>query len=346
MDMDAIEWGDPVLPRGSDGELEAEARKAVGSAPGVLMHVVSVPWVGRAVIMASRKLANEAPTDLLDVARFITACESLCRYSYGVARANLRLHGYADGRIAEIEEDRLDSFDERQRAAIHYARALARAQPRPGKAELAQLRAVGFSRGAIAELTFAVACKSFKNRVATFLAVPPDSRDGAGSKNPLTRLFKNRTRPPVTSARGEGDFGPLVTLLDGTPCAAPLREVLDEAVASPLLPRRAKGLMLAVCARALGDTTAEYEARSLFGRHEFGSAEVDRILANHGSPNLDELESRLVPYAHGSVKYQPIEIQQQTRALADAIGPERMLEAVGLAALGNALGRIGVLKEF
>src|SRR5262249_39132319 len=171
MNLDAIEWGEPVLPRGNDGELEAEARKAVGSAPGVLMHVVSVPWVGRAVIVASRKLASEAPDDLLDVARFVTACESLCRYSYGVARANLRLHGYADGRVGEIEEDRLDSFDERQRAGIHYAQALAKAQPRPGKAELAQLRAAGFSRGAIVELTFAVASKSFKNRVATFLAV-------------------------------------------------------------------------------------------------------------------------------------------------------------------------------
>src|SRR5262249_42167790 len=147
------------------------------------------------------------------------------------------------------------------------------------------------------------------------------------------------------TARTEGEFGPLVALLDGTPCAGPLREVIDGAIASPLIPRRAKGLMLAVCGRALGDTTAEYEARALFGRHEFGSAEADRILANRGSPNLDELEARLVPYAHASVDYQPIEMQQQTRALADAIGPDRMLEAVGLAALGNALARIGVLKD-
>src|SRR5262249_30206153 len=164
-------------------------------------------------------------------------------------------------------------------------------------------------------------------------------------KNPLTRLFKSRTLPPAAAVPGDGDLGALVALLHGTPCAAPLRQVLDEAIASPLLPRRAKGLMLAVCARAIGDTTAEYEARSLFGRHEFGSAEVDRILANRGSPNLDELEARLVPYAHASVRYQPIKIQQQTRALGDAIGSDRMLEAVGLAALGNALGRIGVLRE-
>jgi hypothetical protein len=337
--MDAIEWGAPVLPRGSDGELEAEARKAVGSAPGVLMHVVQVPWVARGVIVASRKLASEAPAELLDAARFVTACESLCRYSYAVARANLRLHGYSDARIEALERGETDEV------AIAFARKLAGG--RPTRADLAALREAGLSRGAIAELVFAVAMKSFKNRVATFLAVPPDSKDGAGSKNPLTRLFKNRTLPPVTATavRGEGDFGPLVALLDGTPCAEPLRQLLDGAIASPHIPRRAKGLMLAVCARALGDTTAEYEARSLFGRHEFGSAEVDRILANRGSPNLDELEARLVPYAHASVKYQPIEIQQQTRALADALGPERMLEAVGLAALGNALGRIGVLKE-
>ena len=337
MDMDRIEWGSPVLPRGSDGELEAEARKAVGSAPGVLMHVVQVPWVARGVIVASRKLFAEAPADLLDVARFVTACESLCRYSYAVARANLRLHGLSDARIEAIERGEADP------PGVAFARLLARG--RPSKSDIAALKASGMSRGAIAELVFAVAMKSFKNRVATFLAVPPDSKDGAGSRNPLTRLFKGRSRPPVTAVRGEGDFGPLVTLLEGTPCAAPLRELLDEAIGSALIPRRAKGLMLAVCARALGDTTAEYEARSLFGRHEFGSAEVDRILANRGSPNLDELESRLVPYAHASVKYQPIEIQQQTRTLADAIGPERMLEAVGLAALGNALGRIGVLKE-
>src|SRR5262249_50068542 len=149
----------------------------------------------------------------------------LCRYSYGVARANLRLHGYADDKIERLERGELDD------PSIAFVRKLARCQPRPGKSDLSALREAGLSRGAIVELVFAVAAKSFKNRVATFLAVPPDAHDEAGSRNPITRLLARRTlRPVAARVRSEGDFGPLVALLDGTPCGQPLREIIDGAL--------------------------------------------------------------------------------------------------------------------
>jgi hypothetical protein len=45
------------------------------------------------------------------------------------------------------------------------------------------------------------------------------------------------------------------------------------------------------------------------------------------------------------VRFQPSEIQKRTRALAEAVGAQAMLEAVGVAALANSAVRLAMLLE-
>src|SRR3989442_1581334 len=139
--------------------------------------------------------------------------------------------------------------------------------------------------------------------------------------------------------------GAVVATLDGSPAAGVLRRAIDGAWASDVLPRRTKTLMLAVIARALGCAHGEREARRFLAAEGLPPAEVDGILANLGSPRLDAREARLVPFARETVRYQPAAIQRRMRELARGLSPEEVLEAVGIAALANAICRMSVVID-
>jgi hypothetical protein len=72
---------------------------------------------------------------------------------------------------------------------------------------------------------------------------------------------------------------------------------------------------------------------------------VDACLAALASPKLDARESAILSWVRETVRYQPGQIQKRTRALADAIGMEATLEAVGVASLANATVRLAMLLE-
>jgi len=52
-----------------------------------------------------------------------------------------------------------------------------------------------------------------------------------------------------------------------------------------------------------------------------------------------------VPFARETVRYQPLAIQRRTRELARELSIEEVIEAAGVAALANAVGRLSVLLE-
>lgn len=111
----------------------------------------------------------------------------------------------------------------------------------------------------------------------------------------------------------------------------------------PLLPSRAKALTFAIVGKALGCEQSQLEARRLLAGEGLGPAEASEILANLSSPLLDPVEASLVTFARETVWYQPAQIQRKARHLSDAIGQARFLEAAGLAALANAVCRLGAV---
>ena len=75
------------------------------------------------------------------------------------------------------------------------------------------------------------------------------------------------------------------------------------------------------------------------------SADVDGILTNLGSDKLDRRDALLVPFARETVRYQTGPIQRRTRELARDLPTDEVLEAVGVTALANAVGRASILLE-
>jgi alkylhydroperoxidase family enzyme len=142
-----------------------------------------------------------------------------------------------------------------------------------------------------------------------------------------------------------GPCADVVAALEGSPLAHAMRQTIDEAMASPILPRRTKLLMIAVVARALGCDHAEAEARAGLAPDGLAPLDVDAILRNLGSPRLDAREALLVPWARETVRYRTLAIQERTRELAHHMELPAVIEAVGIASLANAIARLSILVD-
>src|SRR5262249_44995037 len=186
------------------------------------------------------------------------------------------------------------------------------------------------------------------------VASPPALVDGvvdsAGG-----RLRPLRGRPPARRPHApepppvpnEGVGAAVVKALGDSPTAGLLRGVIDEALTSPVLPRRTKLLVLGVIARALGCRESERDATAALVAEGMESRDGAESLAPLASPSLDAREARLLPFARETVRCEPVEIQARTRAMAAALelGAEQLLEVVGMAALANTLCRASVLVD-
>src|SRR5262249_1616469 len=145
--------------------------------------------------------------------------------------------------------------------------------------------------------------------------------------------------PPV---RG-GPFEPLVAAFDGLPLAAIISQHLEEAWRSDLLPRRTKGFIAGVIARALGCEASERIARVLLSGEGVPEGDVDTVLSTLAAPCLTAAEEVVVPFARETVRYAPARIQRQGRTVRGAIGQAAFVELIGFAALTNAAARMAAV---
>lgn len=343
-----------VPPIDPSPDLEREIKRKVGAVPGWLGRFAHAPWVARAVAtMIERPLAYVPPM-LSDVVGLVVSQENSCRYCYGAQRAVLRIYGHSEEHIDRlIRDSQLAEFSPAERAAIDFARRLSRANPRPGAKEYAAVVDGGLERMVAVEVAAVTAWLNFTNRVATFLALPLDPLETMVDR-PLFRLVRPliawRMRPRQRQPQGlpqpnEGPCARVVAALDGSPAATALREILDDACGSPILPRRTKMLLFAVVARALGCGYGEQEARSNLAQDGFTSADVDEILATLGSSKLDRREARLVPFARETVRYQAAAIHPRVREVMNDFTPAEAVEAIGILALANGICRLSVVLD-
>jgi len=267
----------------------------------------------------------------------------------------MRILGYSDRVISQIErETQLAELDAKDQAFIRFCRNLARSNPRPAHAERAEMIRLGFSPTAITEAAFMIVVHCFNNRVATFLACPPVVMYERLGRSFLGRLLRpmlataNRRSVPVPSdyklATG-APFAEITNALSGLPAAYLLHEALTGAFDSPVLSRRVKALMFGVVARMLECRFCLPQSLRLLQAEGFEAAEAEAALAALSSPGLDPKEAAILSWVRETVRYNPSQIQKQTRILSEAIGTDAMLEAVGVAALANATVRLGMLLE-
>ncbi len=350
-----MEWGTcwldpvPVPPT-----LAAEVKRATGGMlPAWATRLASVPWVVRGFVrLNDQRFAHMSPR-LSGLINLVVSQDNSCRYCYGATRALLKIQGFGDAAVARLERDlHLADVTPAEGAALRFARTVSQANPRPTAGDLAALARAGFTRPAIAEIAYVASCAGFHNRVATCFALPPEPFE-RWVDHPLARLVRpllaRRMRgarvAPVAPPANDGPCAAVVAALDDSPAAHALRQTIDEAIASPVLPPRSKLLVLAVVGRALDCHRAELEAREGLGAAGLSPADVDGILRNLGSPRLDAREAVLVPWARETVRYRALAIGERTRELARHMPLDEVIEAVGIASLANTVARMSILVD-
>ena len=351
-----MEWGECWLaPAPVPRELAADLKRRMGGiVPLWVPRLASVPWVVRANTCTAAERVAFMPVGLWDLIGFVVSQDNSCRYCYGMTRTILKVLGYRDERIDRIERDvSLAELTAAEQAALEFARKLSHANPPPTPSDRAALGRVGLERSAVAEIAFVAAFHGFSIRVATSFAIPPEPFERF-AVNPIgwlmrpiiARQIRGKRVPRVAlPTPNDGPFGRVVAVLEGSPQAGVVREILDEAIVSPVLPRRTKLLMFAVIGRALGSDYVEQEARRGLEMEGLGAADVDASVTNLGSPALDRRDTLLVPFAREIVRYNVGALQRRTRELAGELTSDEVIEAVGIAALANSIGRLSVLLE-
>jgi alkylhydroperoxidase family enzyme len=289
---------------------------------------------------------------LIGISQLVTSQENACRYCYGLERAAMKMWGYSERRIRDLEEEAVQA-DGITRRVVEFARKLAKSNPCPARKDWDALLAEGLSSQAVCEIAACVGEACFTNRLATLLALPPEDKVERLSESRVGRLLGAMIRkrivprraPPPKDFRNEGPCAGIIEVAGNTPLAVWLRGITDGWLSSQLLPRRSKVLMLAVIARQLGSGYCEQEALEVLASEGLAAPEIDTILSTLSSPRLSEAERRLLRWTRETVWYEPRVIQESTRRLLDEVGEQLTLEAVGTAAVGNTLARLALVKQ-
>lgn len=348
-----VAWERCVLPFARDATLEAEARRVIGVVPTWTGYFTSNPWVVRAMLAfygAVQRLQHVDPL-LAGQVSLAVGQDNSCRYCYAVVRLMLRLRGYSEARVQELEGQLAGAHpDARTAAALRFARRMSRSTPMVGPADIDALRAAGFGPEAIRELALTAAYDVFANRIVTIPAVPPDEMEQMPQRwffalvRPLMHRMLERhvaRLPPPAPAVADTTTGPFAGLLPSLgPFAGTFERILAGLWESRALPRRTKLLMMAVIGRALDCGATVTECTAALAVEGLDSATVAHILTHLRGDPLDAREQTLLDFARETVWYQPAAIQRKAQALAAGLPPEVVAEAVGIAALSNTLCRL------
>jgi len=338
--LQEIEWEAPLVPIQSP-DYEAQLSEKLS------------PWLQKtALAITGPVVFSYADPKLIGISQLVTSQENACRYCYGVERAVMKFWGYSEKQIRDLEEE-ASLADGITRRVVNFARKLAKSNPTPAKQDREALLAEGLSQQAVSEIAAYVGESCFANRMATFLALPPNAAVEKLSNGFLGRLlvmlFKKKTVarkvPPPVDFRNEGPCAGIIEVAGSTHLAVRLREMTDGWLASEVIPKRSKVLMLAVIARQLGARYCEEETIKVLGEEGLSEKEVAEILAALSSPLLSGIEERLLRWTRETVWYESRVIQNSTRRLRDDVGESLTLEAIGTAAIGNTLARLSLVRQ-
>lgn len=354
--MREIPWGECLLPRASDPEFVRDFKEKSGGRPaGALLHFMHVPWVGRGLGLLSARLSTRVHVEheLADLIGLVVSQDNSCRYCFATQRAMMRVLGFSERRIEQLEHGLLlADLDPAVRAALTYARTISRSNPLPTVDDAAPLRDAGFDDDTIREIAFLTAVHTIFNRAATIVALPPQTMEALPDRwwsrllqpllRPTARKFLKRDQKKML--REEEKTGPwsfVIVALDGHPGAGELRQVMDELWASPLLTRRCKALLFAVIARSLECRASEKEALGIVRDEGMSEEQIARILDHLDVDGLTPQEQMLVPFSRETVWYDTPRLQALSRKVEAALRREEFVEAVAVVSIANAVCRLG-----
>lgn len=355
--LSAVPWEECLLEPRRDRALETFACRTQGLPNPTIRYFASVPWLARALVELHPEhgLLQRLDPHVADLVALIVSQENSCRFCYSAVRALLWARGMSKARIDRIEQDLArGDLPPRTRAAIAFGRAQSRSGPAAAHGACEALRAAGVGTDELKEIAYAVAVSDFGNRACTIPAIParPMERMPEQWYAPLlrplvARLLNSRRRAGAALAPGEAPAPPpytrLVGAYAGSPIAAALSRTLQRMWRSDRLTRRCKLLILAVIARGLSCRHCAEDLAPALAAEGLDGAALEAILTHLAGPELDEVERVLVPFARETIWYEPARIQRRARALREQMSEPQLVEAIGVAALGNGLCRMGAI---
>jgi alkylhydroperoxidase family enzyme len=98
--------------------------------------------------------------------------------------------------------------------------------------------------------------------------------------------------------------------------------------------------MFAVVSRGLPCEVCESELTRALADEGMSPHTLQRALSQLDSPQLDDIERLLLPFARETLWYEPAALQRRARALCERLSRPQLMEAVGVAAMANALCRM------
>lgn len=356
--VSTIEWEACLLEPQPDSELKKRVERETGLAPGAIIYFTATPPIAEMMGRLSLCLRSRIHLDahMSDLVGLVVSQDNSCRFCYAYQRAVMRSFGFSESRIEQIEQGFFTAdLNRKEKAALDFARKVSRSNPLPSAADVRPLRDLGFSEIEIRELISQIGLFIFHNRVATLPALPSEWMEAmpeawwARVFRPAIGWYMRRMFPAgqaTTLAPGQaaGPFSNVVEAFDGLPFAGVLRDCLDVVLADGALRARTKVMTFAVVARALGCPATEAEAkRVLTQEHGMQAEAVENLLAHLTAPELDEVESLVVPFARDTVWYgQATPIQQRAREVRDRMKLEQFLEMIAAVSVANMVCRLGI----
>lgn len=353
-----IPWSDTALvPAKADPAFEAQVRRALGEVPRLLGYVNGVPWITNLALAGNAIPFRTIPWSIANFTGLVVAQDNSCRYCYGATRSMMKLAGYSEQYIRKIEvELHTAPLPDKDRAALEFARKISRCAPRLNAGDIDALAAAGWSREFALELAVLASVNVMFNRIATLLSIQPEAiekfersllgrllRPLAGI---MIRRMKHKPWPLEPLPAGvTTPLDPLFMALGDTPGRDFLRWGLYYAIASPIIPRRRKAMMMSVIAAGLSCRTCARGARDELVAEGWEPREVDTMVEHLSSPRMSQADAEVVRFARETVRYRADHIHARCKELFARISREEAVEIVGFCALANTLGRLTVLLE-
>ena len=199
--LDQIDWCNvPLVSAVPDPEWEREVVRRFGFTSTLAKYLTPVRWLMEAEQLGEARVTPSIPVPLRAFISMVVAMDSSCRHCYGAFRSMLKILGYPEALIRQLEESFCHQpTDEQGASALEFARKISRSAPRPSGSDLRELTAAGYSQLEIAEIAYLASLNAGGNRLATLLAVPPSPLEEVDA-NWFTKLKRPFTRKEFRAA--------------------------------------------------------------------------------------------------------------------------------------------------